>query len=132
MPGSSSAYKTIKDRRDFLAARDGFRVHKPPFVLQARHRPASQQGSTGVRFGFTVTKKIGNAVKRNRIKRRLREAVRAQPLQVLQALGSRDVVLIARRDALNTPFDKLCGHLGASLQVVVANGRSNGQNPRNS
>ena len=58
----------IRKRRDFLAANRGLRVARPGFVLLAR--PNDGQGK---RYGITVTKKIGNAVVRNRMKRRFRE-----------------------------------------------------------
>lgn len=64
----------LKKRAEFQAVAAGKRVSRPGFVLQARastgdrHRPP--------RFGFTVTRRIGNAVVRNRIRRRLKEAVR--------------------------------------------------------
>jgi len=62
----------LRQRADFLAAAAGTKVTAPAFLLQARKR-----GDEGpVRFGFTVSKKVGNAVERNRVRRRLREIVR--------------------------------------------------------
>ena len=59
----------------------------------------------GARFGFTVSKKVGNAVERNRIKRRLKAAVRG--LANDQARNDFDYVLIARRAALDAAFTAL-------------------------
>ena len=55
------------------------------------------------RFGFIVSKRVGGAVVRNRVKRRLREAVRSAPVE-----SGWDIVLIARRDAPASPYSALC------------------------
>ena len=90
----------LKRRADFLAAATGSKVPAGPFVLQTRARDDRGPG----RVGFTVTKKTGNAVERNRIRRRLRELVRLSG-GAMQA--GHDYVLIGRRNALNTPFERL-------------------------
>lgn len=71
-----------------------------------------------MRFGFTVTKKVGNAVERNRIRRRLREVVRL-------AAGTRtraghDYVLVGRRAALKLPFDRLVQDFDGALRRIHA------------
>ena len=63
----------LRRRREFLAVGRGRRISRPGFVLQALQ---VAEAGRPPRFGFTVTKKIGNAVVRNRIRRRLREVVR--------------------------------------------------------
>ena len=65
---------TLKDRADFLRLRNGRKVMTPFFILRAA--PSNVPGQTGARVGYTVTTKCGNAVVRNRIKRRLRALVR--------------------------------------------------------
>ena len=65
------------------------------------------------RFGFTVTLKVGNAVERNRIRRRLKEAVRL--IGHDHALDGYDYVLVARRKALNLPFAVLTSELAKGL-----------------
>ena len=62
----------LKKRADFLAAAMGPRISRPAFIVQSRLR-----GDTGpARIGFTVSKKVGTATERNRVRRRLREIVR--------------------------------------------------------
>jgi ribonuclease P protein component len=91
----------MRKRADFLAAAAGFKVTAATFVLQGRTR-----GDTGPpRVGFTVSKKVGNAVVRNRVRRRLREIVRLSDAERLHA--GNDYVLIGRRGALGVPFAML-------------------------
>jgi ribonuclease P protein component len=99
----------LKRRADFLAAATGSKVPSGPFVLQTRVR--EDEGGP-VRVGFTVTKKVGNAVERNRIRRRLRELVRLSN-DTMQA--GHDYVLIGRRNALSAPFDKMADELKRAL-----------------
>ena len=99
----------LKRRADFLAAATGSKVPSGPFVLQTRLR---EDESGPVRVGFTVTKKAGNAVERNRIRRRLRELVRLSN-DTMQA--GHDYVLIGRRNALNAPFDKMADEFKRAL-----------------
>ena len=98
----------LKRRADFLAAATGNKVPAGPFVLQARAR----EDRGPVRVGFTVTKKTGNAVERNRIRRRLRELVRLSN-DTMQA--GHDYVLIGRRSALNAPFNGMTGEFKRAL-----------------
>jgi len=89
----------LKKRSEFILASKSPHVWKrPAFVLQLRLRT----GGEHPRVGFTVTKRQGNAVIRNRIKRRLREVVQ-------QSLGAQlqsdcDYVFIGRRSAVEVPF----------------------------
>ena len=76
-----------------------------------------------MRVGNTVTKKVGNAVERNRIKRRLREVVRTwsttMPSEAAERLAARDMVLIARREALERTFDALVADLSAAVTKAL-------------
>lgn len=97
-------------REDFLAARQAFSVAVPGLVLQARLRP--DEGPA--RIGFTVTKKLGNAVVRNRIKRRLRESARLT-LPALARPGF-DYVLIGRHQTAARDFLALNHDLSEALR----------------
>jgi len=66
-------FRRLIKRRDFLAAASGRRFHSERMTVQGRLR---DDETGGMRVGFTLTKRVGNAVERNRIKRRLRAAVR--------------------------------------------------------
>jgi ribonuclease P protein component len=91
----------LKRRADFLAAASGSKVPAAGFVLQARAR----DGEGPARVGFTVTKRAGNAVERNRIRRRLREIVRLTG--GVEMKTGHDYVLIGRRDALTLSFTRM-------------------------
>ena len=100
----------LKRRADFLAAATGIKAPAAGFVLQARAR-----GDVApARFGFTVSKKVGNAVARNRVKRRLREIVRLNA--VMAAQGGHDYVLIGRKAALTLPFGRMAGEFAGALK----------------
>jgi len=99
----------------------GRKITRPGFVLQAL---ASEEAARGPRFGFTVTKKTGNAVVRNRIRRRLREVVRLSAAEI--ALPGVDYVLIGRRAALTLPFDRLIDDLRSGLSALGRQDRNAG------
>jgi ribonuclease P protein component len=93
----------LKQRADFLKAATGTKVPAAAFVLQARERDPSGPGP--VRVGFTVSRKVGNAVKRNRVRRRLREMVRLFGEGRMH--GGYDYVLVGRQAALSLPFERM-------------------------
>ena len=100
------ALNTIKKRADFLlATANGKRFVAGTFILQMLTRAQGHPAGVNPRFGYTVTKKMGNAVIRNRIKRRLREAVRLSGQN--HALIGNDYVLIPRHKAKDCAFDVL-------------------------
>ncbi|WP_376092363.1 ribonuclease P protein component [Roseomonas sp. CCTCC AB2023176] len=114
------ALPRIKQRRDFLrAARTGKRAARPGLILQAQPVPAAGPDAAPLRVGFTVTKKVGNAVVRNRTKRRLREAARfvlgEAPPELLRN-GGWDLVLIGRDDTRKRDFRTLMGDLRGCLK----------------
>jgi ribonuclease P protein component len=104
----------LRRRADFLAAAGGAKVATAAFVLQARGR--SDGGPP--RVGFTVSKKVGNAVERNRVRRRLREVVRRSAADGLRA--EHDYVLIGRRAALSLPFERITQDFEGALRRLRA------------
>ena len=105
---------TLLRRADFLRAAQAGRHAAPGFLLQARDRA---DGDAAVRVGFTCSKKVGDAVTRNRAKRRLREIARA----VLpgRARAGWDYVLVGRPGAtVARPYADLLSDLVAALDRV--------------
>jgi ribonuclease P protein component len=97
--------------RVYKQGRRHFAAHITMFYL---FRPAEQHAA-GLRIGFTVGKALGDAVKRNRIKRRLREAVR---LTGFPPLVEADVVINPKRSALAAEFNALRGEVERGFQVI--------------
>lgn len=112
-----------------MAAARGRRVHCGPFTLQSNRRsePDGGQGDAVPRIGFTVTKKVGNAVERNRIRRRLREAVRLS--EALTPAPHTDYVLVARREALVVPFPRLKSDLEVAVRRSAERPTSSSRRP---
>lgn len=94
------AFAVLRNRPDFLRAAQARRQGTAGFLLQARQRHETEVSERPVRVGYTCSKKIGNAVARNRAKRRLREIAR----QVMPELARHgwDYVLVARPGATIT------------------------------
>ena len=92
----------LKSRPQFLAAAKGVSEARGAVVIQRLDRG---DGDPVVRLGFTATRKVGNAVIRNRAKRRLREAARALAPQL--AVPGSDYVFIARMGTADRPWDRL-------------------------
>jgi len=110
---------TLKKRRDFLrAARSGVKSVTPGVILQVRPSADAESAAGGVRVGFTVSRKVGNAVARNRARRRLRAA--AERVLGKAARRGRDYVLIGRRETVSRPFAALVGDLEKALQRANA------------
>ena len=104
------AMERLKRRKDFLATAAGTSVPTPGFVVQERRR--ADAGPP--RVGFTVSRKVGGAVERNRLRRQLREIVRLSAAAGLDA-GS-DYVLVGRRAALDIPFATLTVDFAGALR----------------
>jgi ribonuclease P protein component len=137
-----AAPERLRRRADFLRVAKGMRFVARGLTLQAAPRPirsemmdgpapddpADQTGKPlGVlpcleaapRFGFTVTKQSGGAVKRNRIRRRLKEALRL--LDPLPARPGHDYVILGRPEALGMPVRDLQGELIRALGKIQKN-----------
>jgi ribonuclease P protein component len=97
-------------RADFLAANNGRRVPMPGFVLLVRPRG---DGDPAIGIGYTVTKKIGGAVVRNRMKRRFRALV--QDILPTSGLSGADHVLIGRAGGVERDFTMLGQELRKAL-----------------
>lgn len=114
---------TLKKRREFLRIRDGARFHANGFILEGKRRESEGAGTASggtagasvARFGFTVTKRLGGAVRRNRIRRRLKAAVEAT---AGMADAETDYVIVAKAAAFDVPFDGLVGALETGFRVV--------------
>jgi ribonuclease P protein component len=104
----------LRRRADFLAANGGKRAPAPGFVLLVRERG---DGDPAMRLGLTVSKKVGNAVVRNRMRRRFRELAR----KVLPEAGiaGADHVLIGRRSGIERPFADLVSDLQRALARIA-------------
>ncbi len=101
-------------RAEFLKAARAPYQARTAVVIQARRRAESEDADdASIRTGFTATKKVGNAVVRNRAKRRLREAARL--LLPLHGLPGHDYVFIARAGTLDRPWAGLLDDVKAAL-----------------
>lgn len=106
----------LRRRADFRAASSGLRTSAGGFVLQAR--PRGDDGD--IRVGFTVSRQVGNAVERNRVRRRLREIVKlAGNVEASKGMrNGHDYVLVGRRAALTLPFAEMQRQFGTALDRV--------------
>jgi ribonuclease P protein component len=115
---SKRSWTSLKRRADFLRiAASGLRRSTPAFVVQAA---TAADPAQGVRVGFTCSRKVGNAVARNRAKRRLRALVDEVLAGVSTA--SLDYVLIGRTDALTRDFAAMTADLRQALARLAPKG----------
>jgi ribonuclease P protein component len=112
-PQEAQRLATIKKRADFLAANSGRRASTPGFILLVRDRKDSDPQ---IRVGFTVTKKIGGAVVRNRMKRRFRALVR--DIVPGKGIAGADHVLIGRAKGIERDFGLLRSELVGALDKL--------------
>ena len=95
----------LRKREEFLAVRRGEKRRGRLFLLEVLKRGDDE----AARVGFTVTKKVGNAVVRNRVRRRLKEAVRVHA--AIHMLRGHDYVIVGRDDVLTAPFEQIADEL---------------------
>ncbi|MEO8722374.1 MAG: ribonuclease P protein component [Sphingobium sp.] len=108
------ALSILAKRADFLACNKGRRQPMPGFVLLIRDR---NDGDAAMRIGFTVTKKIGNAVIRNRMKRRFRAL--ARELLPLAGIAGADHVLIGRAGGIERDYALLQAELAKAFKKLA-------------
>jgi len=109
-PQEAQRLTTLKKRADFLAANAGLRTTTPGFILLVRDRKDSD---ALMRVGFTVTKKIGGAVVRNRMKRRFRAL--AREIVPSKGFAGSDHVMIGRAKGIERDFGLLRSELSQAL-----------------
>jgi ribonuclease P protein component len=113
-PQDSLRLSSLTRRADFLAANRGRRAPMPGFVLLVRPR---DDGDPAIRLGITVTKKIGGAVVRNRMKRRFRSL--ARDLLPEKGIAGADHVLIGRQGGIERDFKLLRAELEKALTKLA-------------
>jgi ribonuclease P protein component len=106
---SATMLRRLRKRSEFLTVRRGEKRRGQLFLLEVLDRG----DGASPRVGFTVTKKTGNAVKRNRIRRRLKEAVRVHAAGDMAA--GNDYVIVGREDVLSAPFGRLKAELSRRI-----------------
>ena len=107
--------RRLTKRSEFLAVRHGEKRRGRLFLLEVLHRGDDRPP----RVGFTVTKKTGNAVRRNRIRRRLKEALRVHAARDMAA--GNDYVIVGREDVLAAPFGRLAAELSRRIRIRHGN-----------
>ena len=116
-PANPPKMSVLSKRADFLRASRARRQATTGFHLQARRRDPGE--AEGIRVGFTCSQKVGNAVARNRAKRRLREIARA--LLPVHGQPGWDYVLVGRAGATaDRPYDALLSDLADALRRIHA------------
>ena len=106
----------LKKRTDFLRAARGIRRVEGAITLETCPTPATEAHAGSLRVGFTASKKTGNAVTRNRAKRRLRAAA-SQLLPLLGRTGH-DYVLVARGTTVARSFAALLSDITTALKAA--------------
>lgn len=111
----------LKRRAEFVrAAKAGLHASGPGMALQAYRRragePCGEEPADSIRVGFTTSKKVGNAVIRNRVRRRLREA--AEKVLAVEGKPGHDYVLVGRSGAKDREFADLLADLRAALMKI--------------
>lgn len=120
---------TLKTSGEFKRVRGGARWSSPAFVLEGKMRPAAEATGGGPRFGFTITKKLGKAVIRNRIRRRFKAIVRG--LDPAMTRDTYDYVVVARAEALAHPYATIEDEFRRALAKIARSdgGRRDARSP---
>jgi len=119
----------LKRQRDFLRLyKRGRSVAYPAFVLYCRERDSRTKHEFVPRVGFSVSKKVGNAVTRNRIKRRFRHAVREE---MAHFIAGQDYVFIVRNAALRHNYASLRSQMHRALTEIMSRPKQKNGSQRN-
>ena len=120
----------LKTRRDFLRVADTrARFATPGLILQVRRHGADETAVIPeIRVGFTVSKKVGNAVVRNRVKRRLRAA--ADEIIARRSKPGRDYVLVGRRESEDRAYADLLSDIETALSRTGSSRKDAADEPR--
>jgi ribonuclease P protein component len=108
--GACLPAERLRKRADFLAARRGEKRRGRLFLLEVRTRGDED----APRVGITATRKLGGAVVRNRIRRRLKEAVRVAA--GAEMAPGKDYVIVARQEVLSAPFGRIVSELSRRIR----------------
>ena len=112
-----SVLPRLKRRPEFLrVAATRSKWVAPGLIVQVRRRPLDEVDTDDARIGFTVSRKVGNSVKRNRARRRLKAA--ADIMMTKHAQGGMDFVIIGRKNALTRPFTALMADMTTALKKL--------------
>ena len=119
-PRAARLLKHSDFERVYKQGRRHFSSHMTVFYLRQAEGDSSQGAVSekGARIGFTVGRVLGGAVERNRIKRRLREAVRLRRA-VLKSAGAVDVVINPKKSVLRLEFSVVLEEVGRALDVIA-------------
>jgi ribonuclease P protein component len=124
------AWGRLRRRAEFQRVSRGRRAQVDTITLQAQPRAAAETAAAGPRVGFTVTRKVGDAVERNRIRRRLKEALRTA--QTIAPASNCDYVLVARPEALTRRFTALVADIERAFVKVGRDRPAGAANQRRS
>ena len=119
MTSTGHALSSLRVRRLFLAAAKANKEVRRGLIVQARARGDDEISPTPVRYGLTASKKIGNAVARNRARRRLRAL--AQEILPVEGKPGFDYVMIGRVHTAPRPWQKLKNDLRSALKALHKN-----------
>ena len=129
----------LRRRAEFVrATKKGARVSSSLFTIQMVAQASEDASTAPPRFGLTISRKVAGAVGRNRIRRRLRAALRSgptptdptMPLAGVSGLGARpgqDYVIVARREALNAPFAEILAQMAEGFSRLASRQTSSGR-----
>jgi ribonuclease P protein component len=114
---SLSELPRLKRRPEFLrVAATRLKWVAPGLIVQVRKRLVEEEATNDARVGFTVSRKVGNSVKRNRVRRRLKAA--ADLIMTKHAQEGMDFVIIGRKNTLTRPFPALMADMTAALKKL--------------